>query len=98
MRYEHKELRCECGCNLFSIRKMRDTESVLKRTGTRQYYCVDCDSQLPRETTWIEIDFRMKEIISTRWNRMKIRIERLVRNNERQSKWIDSVLENKSLE
>jgi len=95
MTREYKELRCECGCNLFRIRKSRDTESVFQRKGTRQYFCVDCDSHLESETSWIEIDWRFREIISTRWNRMKTRIERLVRNNERQSKWIDSVLENK---
>jgi hypothetical protein len=98
MSFEFKELRCECGCNVFTIRKTRDTVSVYKKKGTRDYFCVDCNEIMDRQevkTRWEEVDWRIKKLISKRWDRMKARIERLSRNNKRQSEWIDRALEGK---
>jgi hypothetical protein len=92
MKQEVKELVCECGCNIFGIRKVRDINSTFKRKGHREYYCVDCESD-EIKTEWVVVNWRIREVISTRWDRMKERIERLRKNNKRQSEWIDSALE-----
>lgn len=89
---EIKELRCECGCNLFTVRKVRDVESVFQRKGSRVFFCVDCDSHIRSETKWVMVDGWVREIISDRWERMKTRISRLSRNTERMQNWIDSMV------
>jgi len=91
MDMENKNREClECGCNIFTIRKIRDTNSVLNRTGSRLFTCVDCDSF---ENKWETKED--KSIVSKTLERLEKRNTRLQRENDRMRLWMDNHFEQK---
>jgi hypothetical protein len=90
---EHKELICkECGCNVFMVRKSRDLDSCIQRTGWKQYVCIDCGDYDYQNTKWSDIESNWLEAESAKIARLELRIERLMAIKNRQQNWIDTVM------
>lgn len=91
MDMENKNREClECGCNIFTVRKIRDLESVLRRTGSLHYTCVDCESF---ESKWETTEDN--SIVSKTIERLEKRNARLQRDNDRMRLWMDNHFEQK---
>jgi hypothetical protein len=93
MNDERKDRECsECGCNIFTIKKVRDLDSVLKRTGSLIYTCIDCDSF---ESRWQASEVKGSHIQSKTIARLEKRNTRLQRDNDRMRQFIDEYYQSK---
>ena len=85
MDIERKQRECsECGCNVFTVRKSRDLDSVFQKTGNVMNICVDC---LSNNSQWVLSDSR--DVKCSEMDRMQKRNERLQKDNNRMRKWMD---------
>lgn len=85
--HERKDRICsECGCNAFTIRKVRDLDSVLKRVGHQTYTCIDCGSF---DNDWHSTEEKGTTILSKTLERLERRNTRLQRDNDRMRQFID---------
>ena len=77
MKFENKEMTCECGCNQFRILKTRYIDSTLQRKGWRIFICLDCQEEVKPE--WVEVDdyYKGDDPKSSKIDRLNLRIERL---------------------
>lgn len=93
MNNERKNREClECGCNVFTITKVRDLESVLKRTGHQTMTCIDCGSY---KSDWSHSEDKGTTIQSKTIERLERRNTRLQRDNDRMRQFIDEYYQSK---
>jgi|14BtaG_2_1085337.scaffolds.fasta_scaffold31799_1 Zn-finger protein len=93
MNNERKNREClECGCNVFTITKIRDLDSVLKRTGHQTMTCIDCGSY---QSEWRHTESSAKTTRSKTIERLEKRNTRLQRDNDRMRQFIDEYYQNK---
>ena len=93
MNNERKNREClECGCNVFTITKVRDLDSVLKRTGSLIWTCMDCESY---ESDWTHTEAKVSPIQCKTIERLEKRNKRLQRDNDRMRQFIDEYYQSK---